>query len=306
MEGALERLRWGYALTGSMGKSRRVIMRMAAAGDERMLNARLAEVIKVAGSANMYWALTELPALSTRLDDACREDAAYLYEQAPELERLRKGPFVQADWDRFVARLTDPQGFLPEGETAYNVTPRTAEERKAVTEKALAEALPRAKEWMGAAAAGKSDGEVLARYLTGTFDERVAETVRWTAVPFAEAHRELRAARTAAGAAADREANFLLPLGPGSDDTAYGILARADRGVAMMRLVEAVRDYAARHDGRLPETLAAITLLPVPVDPMTGTAFGYAVAGDGVTLSAGAPEGMAARYAESWRVRISK
>lgn len=303
-EGAIERLRWGYALIDAMAKSRRLIMRVAAAGDERLLTARVAELVKRPGSSNLGWALAELPALGTRMGDAEREDAAYLYEMAPELGRLRDGSFVQADWDAFVARLADPKGFLPEGAVGYNVSTQTPAERKALAEKALTEALPRAREWLGAAAAGKGDGEVLARYLTGTFDAQVAAATRLTALPFAEAHPRLRAAGKTM--AADRDANFLLPLGAGSPDSAYALMARADRGVAMLRVVEGVRDFAARHDGRLPETLAAVTELPVPADPITGAAFGYGVQGEEATLSATAPEGLGPRYAESWTLRISK
>jgi hypothetical protein len=44
----------------------------------------------------------------------------------------------------------------------------------------------------------------------------------------------------------------------------------------IMRIAEALRDYAARHDGRLPETLDDITQVPVPmVNPATGRAYEY-------------------------------
>ena len=42
--------------------------------------------------------------------------------------------------------------------------------------------------------------------------------------------------------------------------------------------MEAIRDYAASHDG-LPPAALGDCRLPVPADPMTGRAFGYSVDG---------------------------
>jgi hypothetical protein len=57
-----------------------------------------------------------------------------------------------------------------------------------------------------------------------------------------------------------------------------------DRQVAIWRAAEAVRAYAAGHDGRAPATLAEITETPAPLDPFTGKAFAYSVKGDEVTI----------------------
>ncbi len=42
-----------------------------------------------------------------------------------------------------------------------------------------------------------------------------------------------------------------------------------------LMVVEALRHFAARHDGRLPQRLEEITSLPVPINPLTRQAFGY-------------------------------
>ena len=47
-----------------------------------------------------------------------------------------------------------------------------------------------------------------------------------------------------------------------------------------MRHVEALRLYAAEHDGKLPAKLSDISV-PLPIDPVTGKPFVYAV--DGAT-----------------------
>ncbi|NOR67536.1 MAG: hypothetical protein GQ528_09285 [Woeseiaceae bacterium] len=50
---------------------------------------------------------------------------------------------------------------------------------------------------------------------------------------------------------------------------------RLDRNIALLRTIEAVRMFAAAHSGRLPGSLAEITSVPVPADPVTGEGFLY-------------------------------
>ena len=62
--------------------------------------------------------------------------------------------------------------------------------------------------------------------------------------------------------------------------------------MAQLRAVEAVRLHAATMNGSLPETLAEVTVVPVPDDPLTGKPFEYARSGDTFTLTAPAPVGL--------------
>ncbi|MGH7134581.1 MAG: hypothetical protein ACREHD_02510, partial [Pirellulales bacterium] len=53
---------------------------------------------------------------------------------------------------------------------------------------------------------------------------------------------------------------------------------RLDQRIALLCCVEAMRMYAAEHDGKLPAKLKDIRL-PLPVDPATGQPFTYKVDG---------------------------
>jgi hypothetical protein len=50
---------------------------------------------------------------------------------------------------------------------------------------------------------------------------------------------------------------------------------RHDRRIAGLRAVEALRLYAASHEGKLPEALSQVKEVPVPDDPATGKPFEY-------------------------------
>jgi len=61
-------------------------------------------------------------------------------------------------------------------------------------------------------------------------------------------------------------------------------LAKADRRIALLRTVEAVRGYAAAHDGQVPAQLEDLRDTPAPLDPMTGQKFKYQTEGQLVTI----------------------
>ncbi len=71
--------------------------------------------------------------------------------------------------------------------------------------------------------------------------------------------------------------------------------AQLEQRIALLRHVEALRLYAAAHDGRLPEKLADI-LVPLPDDPFTGKPFRYQVDG-AVAHLRGSPLGGEEKYA---------
>lgn len=67
--------------------------------------------------------------------------------------------------------------------------------------------------------------------------------------------------------------------------------ARFERRIAALRCIEALRLHAAANQGRFPEKLSEIKVVPVPEDPILGKAFKYTKAGDRAALIGPAPEG---------------
>ena len=65
---------------------------------------------------------------------------------------------------------------------------------------------------------------------------------------------------------------------------------RVDQRIALLRHVEALRLYAAEHDGTLPAKLSDVPV-PLPVDPFTGKPFRYEVTGNTAHLRGTPPAG---------------
>ncbi len=82
-------------------------------------------------------------------------------------------------------------------------------------------------------------------------------------------------------------ADVLLPIMQG----ARRAQGRVDQLIGLLRQVEALRLYAAEHDGTLPAKLSDVPV-PLPVDPFTGKPFRYEVTGNTVHLRGTPPAGM--------------
>ncbi len=126
---------------------------------------------------------------------------------------------------------------------------------------------------------------------------------KWFYVPYWQAREGLD---RAAAATERRESlssflsNMLLPAMP----KARGAFARSERSNAVLRLLEALRIYAAAHEGRLPDTLGDVTEVPVPIAPFNRQAVRVRVGRPGVcrraadagtAVEAGNPDGREVR-----------
>jgi hypothetical protein len=81
--------------------------------------------------------------------------------------------------------------------------------------------------------------------------------------------------------------DFLLPALP-KVRRAQG---RLEQRIALLRHVEAIRLFAAEHEGKLPEKLSDISV-PLPVDPFTGKPFRYELKGTTARVRGTPPKGM--------------
>jgi hypothetical protein len=87
----------------------------------------------------------------------------------------------------------------------------------------------------------------------------------------------------------------------------YVVLRRNERRIAMLRVVEGLRHYAATHDGKLPEKLGDLTDTPAPHDPLLEKPFAYTLEEGVATLSAeGIEVGEKKLAAYSYRIQVRK
>jgi hypothetical protein len=124
------------------------------------------------------------------------------------------------------------------------------------------------------------------------YDRELDELMKWESFPYWQARaaleeqdRRLTARRRKPPTADDPAIDIVRNLMPAVSRVVFS-RTRLERKIASLRVLEALRFYAAKHDGQLPAKLEDITEVPIPVDPYTGKPFEYTRDGDKATLSA--------------------
>lgn len=121
------------------------------------------------------------------------------------------------------------------------------------------------------------------------------EAFVWFSLPYAEAKEgmfltEEKIKKLRTNSEGDLLGTLMVELLPALQKVHFAAV-RTDRKIAVLRVIEAIRLYAALNNGKLPATLADIKEVPVPKDPVTGEAFQYTLQDGVAKLSAGPPKG---------------
>ncbi len=91
-----------------------------------------------------------------------------------------------------------------------------------------------------------------------------------------------------------------------SHDRLRLVAKRLDNYVNALQIVEAIRHYAAAHEGQLPQSLSDIKDMTLPNDLMSGKAFEYRRTATGATLESAIPEGGKERDAVRYEITLKK
>jgi hypothetical protein len=284
---AVYTLQTGLALAHHTGNGVILIQDLVGMSTAQLMFAQVEELIQQPGAPNLYWALTELPRPFFDLRKALQGEKAGVYASIPELRTLE------------TTRLTEKQQqkllqILGAGEV-LNYGQKPNWNNRLVGTFLVLHAYPEAKKAL--IAEGRTPEEVEAlpalqvvlihswhqyqRLQDDVF--KCAGLPYWEAEPQLEQnHKRFRQARRRL------EGMPFLNYLPAIQNVLASAV-RVDRRIAALRCVEAIRLYAAAHDGKLPATLDTIKEVPLPIDPATGKAFQYRVSGQRATVFAPPP-----------------
>ena len=84
------------------------------------------------------------------------------------------------------------------------------------------------------------------------------------------------------------------------------LMSRLDRHIAALTCIEAIRLYAAAHNGKFPNALADITEVSVPIDPVTRKPLIYQRAGSKALLEAPSVKGAADKYTIRYEISLKE
>jgi hypothetical protein len=143
-----------------------------------------------------------------------------------------------------------------------------------------------------------SVGQVMAIYTERNYQRFADEWESLWYMPFWETRRYQRAMEDhvddakLTGGSSEREVIPLVSLLLPAMQAARNAQVRLEREIASLRVIEALRMYAAEHDGKWPLALADITQVPVPINPASGKEFVYHVEGKTAILELPASDGV--------------
>ncbi len=122
------------------------------------------------------------------------------------------------------------------------------------------------------------------------YDQMFDELLKWQAFPYWQSAESLEAFNKKVKAARypgpEAPAIPIAPLVLPAVEKVLLARDRLERQFAALRVIEAIRLYAANHQGKLPASLADIMEVPLPVCPISGKSFVYRVEGERAFLAA--------------------
>jgi hypothetical protein len=290
---AVYTLQTGLAMARDVGNGPTLIHNLVGIALAMIMLDRLEEVAGTPDAPNFYWALTELPRPFVEVRKTLEYELNSVRRSFPLLRELEKGTLSPDQAKAVVEELLETLAKLDTREAL----PKGKEGAAAM----IVKAHPDAKQLL--IARGRSREEVekmpaaqavglayLARH-----EEFKDEILKWFSVPPWQGQSRLEQLDKRRKADAERrEGSVIDVVGSPVALKVHFAWTRLERGIDSLRCVEAVRLYAAAHDGKLPAALGDITEVPLPIDPQTGKGFDayYKAEGDAAALEVPPPPGM--------------
>jgi hypothetical protein len=280
---AVHTLETGFALGKHVSEAPGLIAALTGIGICNVMLDVATELIQRTDSPNLYWALTCLPQPFVDIRKVTDDEMGFLLAMFPILHDVESSRTPE-QWN--IAARKQFDSLQEWGLLGSSRLPSPW----ALSAKVL-ELYPTAKRRLiagGRPAASVESMPVLQVVLIDNrqvFVEYRDALQHWMLVPYWQGHgKVVEAEKRRAG---ELEQGF-LPLSEVMPWFGGGwmAVARTDRKIAALRVIEAIRLHAAAHQGQPPRQLSDIDEVPVPPDPATGRPFEYAVAKKQVVLTA--------------------
>lgn len=277
---ALEGVRVGLANSRHYARTPFIICQLICTANTKVLIQRLEELISRPECPNLHWALTALPQPFVDLRPSIELEQRFLHSMVPELDQLdqrRTEPEWRALLINVVEQFQDAGQFKMTEQERQDLFKRLAERGRIELVDQVEGGETRIQEM--------SDAEVGLRWFFGKHVEQSQETSALmslepsVAIPrLAVLQKQLAEFRTELGI----NSLFVIEKPLTIYVNAHGIQRQFDA----LRIVEAIRAFAAANGGTLPSALDEIKEVPVPLDSFTGKPFDYSVTNEVATLSA--------------------
>ncbi len=281
LDQAREGIRVGLAVARHYGRTPFAITQLVCSAVDSIFVARIAELISQPDSPNLYWALTQLPRPLVDVRASVEMEERFLQMTVPGLDDLKQIR-TKEEW---TARALAVIQFFRESDQNGRPEPGGNGAAFERVVKAARADLPAWTEGGTRRVEEMSDGEAALRWLLDVYNDLMGERAVVESMDPPVAFPRLAALYA-------RNQDFQAALGVKRSYMMTALVNtyisphKLEREIDALRIVEAVRHFAAGHAGHLPESLDKIADLTIPNDPFTGKSFHYEVK-DGVAVLSG-------------------
>jgi hypothetical protein len=280
-----------------------IIQMLVGVAIDSVMTQCLEDLIQVPGTPSLYWALADRPRPFVDLRYSLEGERQGLEKEIPGLLELEQGPWGLDKAKKFSDELQRKiyalgSDFPTKGSDGAVPDEMLAAARRLGIAAMTAKIYPEARRAL--IAQGRPEAEVDAMpvvqaatlYCYQEYRRSLDNTYKWMNLPYWQSHNRVDASypRTVEQKMKNPLLTIFQMVTPALNSARMAPI-RLDRKLDALQCVEAIRLYAAAHEGKLPASLDAIVEAPVPIDLMTGKPFEYKLDGDQATLSAPIPPG---------------
>ena len=275
-QGAIDAIRNGLELAADYSHSRSAIQALVGTAIASSMLDELEIVASRPGAPSLYWALADLPRPFMSMSTLLLYEEAMIDFTLPVFREIEQLPLdderavgLAAKANRDLASMLQSASSPASGDIAAAAR--------------IIAFYPAAKAWMistGLSPTRVSSlpvSYVVIRHELAQFRLHSDQLFRWLTLPYPEAEPGLKA--FLADRATHPVNNDSLASWVPSLEKVFGALWNLERRVAVLRATEAIRLHVGSTNS-LPPSLDAISIVPVPRDPITGDPFRFRLDGD--------------------------
>jgi hypothetical protein len=309
---AAHHLETGFAFARHVAAGPTLINKMVGYALAGQFAATVTDFVEVPDAPNLYWALTALPHPLISLRNSVEWEYRMVEMQIPELADLDR-PRTAEQWDGLLRHVrTELRNLVmeegkPKMPKWFPKDCDPAAPAAGSSELAAARAfVAKSKRLTAAQVEALPPAQVLLLSMSGTYQEDRDAWYLAAYLPYPQARPllavNMKHLRDTETSEAHLPARLLLP----ALDRVMARQAALERDLAALRVIEALRLYAAAHDGKLPAKLGDVAEVPIPDDPGTGRPFEYHLDGATATLTSQVQDDPLPKNGIRYRVTIRK
>jgi hypothetical protein len=280
---AITTIQTAYALGRHVASGETLVNGLVGIAICNIMNQQVREYVQQLGAPNLYWALTALPSPMIDMQLGMDVERMGIEMSFPDLANARTVKKSPDEWHEMYERVfTRELGLQNDDKTLKLASGSDLDKR-------CRDRFPAAKEYLITNGIPAKEVEAMSMYQVATlytlalYHDYHDDAMKCNRLPYSEAAARIEAAAERA----KREDREILPISKQLIkviSSVRGAAARLDREIAMLRVFEALRIYAASHGDKLPGKLSDITEVPVPNDAITDKPFEYHFDGDKASL----------------------